>query len=175
MSFLCFVFYQIKSVWLMMCICRSINNFLCLSFPMRNNPISVRTNLNQHNICVHPEGENNAYNIRLLISSIRIPSKNTHSVPTQYWFKLVLTQLRHFFQQTLPTYIFLTKKICWTLPKAMKSIMIFRREGKICVSLTLARRSVITPLGQQFHHQRGLRPWTRGFDFAPRKNIYSFW
>ena len=49
---------------------------------MRNNPISVRTNLNQHNICVHPEGENNAYNIRLLISSIRIPSKNTHSVPT---------------------------------------------------------------------------------------------
>ena len=38
---------------------------------MRNNPISVRTNLNQHNICVHPEGENNAYNIRLLISSIR--------------------------------------------------------------------------------------------------------
>ena len=53
------------------CICRSINNFLCLSFPMRNNPISVRTNLNQHNICVHPEGENNAYNIRLLISSIR--------------------------------------------------------------------------------------------------------
>ena len=83
------------------CICRSINNFLCLSFPMRNNPISVRTNLNQHNICVHPEGENNAYNIRLLISSIRIPSKNTHSVPTQYWFKLVLTQLRHFYQQTL--------------------------------------------------------------------------
>ena len=39
------------------CICRSINNFLCLSFPMRNNPISVRTNLNQHNICVHQEGE----------------------------------------------------------------------------------------------------------------------
>ena len=39
------------------CICRSINNFLCLSFPMRNNPISVWTNLNQHNICVHPEGE----------------------------------------------------------------------------------------------------------------------
>ena len=35
------------------CICRSINNFLCLSFPMRNNPISVPTNLNQHNICVH--------------------------------------------------------------------------------------------------------------------------
>ena len=80
---------------------------------MRNNPISVRTNLNQHNICLHPEGENNAYNIRLLISSIRIPSKNTHSVPTYSVLIHISTYtIEAFFQQTLPTYIFFTKKIC---------------------------------------------------------------
>ena len=105
----------------------------------------------------------------------RIPSKNTHSVPTHSVLIQISTYIIEAFFSTDLTYIFLTKKICWTLPKAMKSIIIFRREGKICVSLTLARRSVITPLRQQFHHQRGLRPWTRGFDFAPRKNIYSFW
>ena len=91
----------------MMCICRSINNFLCLSFPMRNNPISVRTNLNQHNICLHPEGENNAYNIRLLISSIRIPSKNTHSVPTYSVLIHISTYTIEAFFSTDLTYLYI--------------------------------------------------------------------